>query len=312
MDPHLLRTFVTVARCGSFSAAARELGYTQSAVSQHIAALESDLGAVLLGRRPVAPTGAGVRLLEHAGPLLLRLDAARADIARLTAAPAARIVVGVSPLAMTSRLTEALATVRRRHPLLEVTVRVLGREAVTRDVATGSADLGLVDGAAAPNDPLFLADVGPLAAEVVAEEPLAVALTTRHPLAGRDGLRLADLAEARWIDAPDTAVPLTRLRTASGTDGYRASLRYDGTDVRGLLDLTAGGHGLALLPRSALDGVPGIRAVPLSVPRLRHRVEVLHNDAPEGPAALLATALPAALTPAGQAGRAEARGGEAG
>ncbi|NUS10965.1 MAG: LysR family transcriptional regulator, partial [Streptomyces sp.] len=83
MDPHLLRTFVAVARHGSFSAAARELGYTQSAVSQHIAALEGDLGAVLLGRRPVAPTPAGARLLEHAEPLLLRLDAARADIARL-------------------------------------------------------------------------------------------------------------------------------------------------------------------------------------------------------------------------------------
>lgn len=55
MDPHLLRTFVAVARLASFSEAARELGYTQSAVSQHIAALEQDLGAPLLTRRPVAP-----------------------------------------------------------------------------------------------------------------------------------------------------------------------------------------------------------------------------------------------------------------
>uniref|UniRef100_UPI00117CA361 helix-turn-helix domain-containing protein n=2 Tax=Streptomyces TaxID=1883 RepID=UPI00117CA361 len=54
MDPHLLRTYVTVARLASFSEAARELGYTQSAVSQHIAALEQDLGAPLLTRRPVA------------------------------------------------------------------------------------------------------------------------------------------------------------------------------------------------------------------------------------------------------------------
>ncbi|MGV9627886.1 LysR family transcriptional regulator, partial [Streptomyces sp. NPDC003487] len=87
MDPHLLRTFVTVARLASFSDAARTLGYTQSAVSQHIAALEQDLGAPLLTRRPVAPTPAGDRLLEHAGPLLLRLDAARADVTRLVAAP---------------------------------------------------------------------------------------------------------------------------------------------------------------------------------------------------------------------------------
>ncbi|MFD5702262.1 helix-turn-helix domain-containing protein, partial [Streptomyces lasiicapitis] len=59
MDPHLLRTYVAVARLASFSAAARELGYTQSAVSQHIAALEQDLGTPLLSRRPVAPPPPG-------------------------------------------------------------------------------------------------------------------------------------------------------------------------------------------------------------------------------------------------------------
>src|SRR4051794_41881542 len=80
MDPRFLRTFATVTRLASFSAAARELGYTQSAVSQHIAALESELGAPLLSRRPVAPTEAGARLLEHAGAILLRLEAARAGV----------------------------------------------------------------------------------------------------------------------------------------------------------------------------------------------------------------------------------------
>lgn len=294
MDPHLLRTFVAVARCGSFSEAARELGYTQSAVSQHIAALESDLGAVLLQRRPVSPTGVGVRLLEHAGPLLLRLDAARADIARLTTAPAARIVIGVSPLAMTSQLTGTLADMRQTQPLWELTVRVLGREAIIREVATAALDLGLVDGMAAPNDPLHLPDVGPLTAVAITEQPLALALPAQHPLAGRASLRLVDLADARWIDAPDTAIPLAQLRAASGTDGYRASLRYEGTDVRGLLALTAAGHGLALLPQPTIDGIPGINTVLISAPRLVHRTEALHSNAVDGPPALLATALMAA------------------
>ncbi|MCM3925337.1 LysR family transcriptional regulator, partial [Frankia sp. AiPs1] len=82
MDPQQLRTFVGVATAGSFSAAARELGYTQSAVSQQIAALEADLGVALLHRRPVGVTEAGARLLEHARPLLLRLAAARTDVTR--------------------------------------------------------------------------------------------------------------------------------------------------------------------------------------------------------------------------------------
>jgi DNA-binding transcriptional LysR family regulator len=91
MEAHLLRTFVTVARLGSFSAAAAELRYTQAAVSQQIAALEADLKVSLLRRRPVELTEAGTRLLEHAVPILLRMDAARTDVTRMTAPPAARL-----------------------------------------------------------------------------------------------------------------------------------------------------------------------------------------------------------------------------
>lgn len=116
MDPQQLRTFVTVVRLGSFSEAARDLGYTQSAVSQQIAALEADLGTGLLLRRPVGPTEAGARLLEHAGPLLVRLDAARADVARLAGAPSARLAVGATPLAVGAALGRALGDVRRAHP----------------------------------------------------------------------------------------------------------------------------------------------------------------------------------------------------
>lgn len=294
MDPHLLRTFVTVSRCGSFSKAARELGYTQSAVSQHIAALENDLGAILLLRRPVTATDVGVRLLEHAGPLLLRLDAARADIARLTAAPPARIVIGVSPLALSSLFTRTLADLRQTHPRLEVTVRVLGREDIPREVATSILDLGLIDGMAAPNDPLHLPDIGPLTAMAVAEQPLAVALPDQHPLSRRSGLRLVDLTDARWIDAPGTAISLSQLRTVSGSDGYRTSLRYEGTDIRGLITLITAGHGLALLPQQSIDAMPGISAVPLAAPRLVHRTEALYSSTLDGPQALLAAALTAA------------------
>ena len=99
MEVQLLRTFVAVARLGSFSAAASELGYTQAAVSQQIATLEASLKTRLLTRRPVEPTEAGTRLLEHAEPILLRIDAARADVTRVTSAPAATLIVGVTPLA---------------------------------------------------------------------------------------------------------------------------------------------------------------------------------------------------------------------
>ncbi|MFE9622297.1 LysR family transcriptional regulator [Streptomyces sp. NPDC006527] len=284
MDPHLLRTYVTVARRASFSEAARELGYTQSAVSQHIAALEQDLGAPLLTRRPVAPTPAGERLLEHAGPLLLRLEAARADVARMAAAPAYGLTLATSPTALTPAALAAL-------PPAGVTVRVLARDAVPAAVAAGTADLGLVDGLAAPNDPLRLPDVAPLTTYGVGEEAVHVVLPARHPLARRAGLRLGDLADARWIDAPDTGLPVPHLRAANGGHGFRPALRYDGTDVRVLTALAAAGHGLTLLPRSVSTDVPGAVAVPLIEPRVVHRVELVHVGVPSGAAGVLVGAL---------------------
>ncbi|WP_409468910.1 LysR family transcriptional regulator [Streptomyces sp. HC307] len=286
MDPHLLRTYVTVARVASFSEAARELGYTQSAVSQHIAALEQDLGAPLLTRRPVAPTAAGERLLEHAGPLLLRLDAARADVVRMAAAPAHGLTLAAAPTALGPRILAAL-------PAAGVTLRVLSRDGIPATVATGAADLGLVDGLAAPSDPLRLPDVAPLTTYGVGEEPVCVLLPTTQPLARRSGLRLGDLADARWLDAPDAGLPLAHLRAANGGHGFRPSLRYDGTDVRTLTALAAAGHGLTLLPRSAGEAVAGTVAVPVTEPRVVHRTELVHAGSPRGAAAAVVEALTA-------------------
>ncbi len=276
MDPHLLRTFVTVADGGSFSAAATRLGYTQSAISQQIAALEADLGAALLHRRPVAVTEAGARLLEHARPLLLRLDAARAEVARVAGPPPAALVLGASPLAA-PLAAAALAGLRQSRPRLRVTLRVIGREAVPAGVASGALDLGLVDGAAAPSDPLRLPDIGPATVAGVADEALAVVLPAGHPLAARPRLRLEDLADSRWLDAPDTGLPLADLRAATGLEGFRPSLRYEGTDVRALIALAAADHGLTILPGSVLAGMAGVRGASLSSPPLVHRTELLHG-----------------------------------
>ncbi|MEU7555730.1 LysR family transcriptional regulator [Streptomyces sp. NPDC044571] len=279
MDPHLLRTFVTVVRLSSFSGAARELGYTQSAVSQHIAALEGDLRAELLTRRPVEPTPAGVRLLEHAGPLLLRLDAARADVLRLAAAPPGQVVLAASPLALAPRLLAAL-------PATGVTLRVLPPADVPAAVAAGGCDLGLVDGLAAPSDPLRLPDVAPLTVTGAGEEELALLLPAGHPLAGRSALRLDDLADARWLDAPQAGIAPAAVRTGP-------SLRYEGTDLHALCALAAAGHGLALLPRRVAESAGAGVAVPLSTPRLVHRTELLTPTTPTPAAAALAARLTA-------------------
>lgn len=81
------------------------------------------------------------------------------------------------------------------------------------------------------------------------------------------------------------------LRAAAGLDGLRAAgLRYEGADVRVLTDLVAAGHGLAALPRSVVDDHSALSCVPVTVPRLVHRIEMLHTARNE-PAARLAAML---------------------
>ncbi|MBT2456176.1 LysR substrate-binding domain-containing protein, partial [Streptomyces sp. ISL-86] len=218
-----------------------------------------------------------VRLLEHAGPPLLRLDAARADVLRLAAAPAGTVTLAASPLAVGPRLLAAL-------PATGVTLRVLPPAEVPAAVATGGCDLGLVDGLAAPSDPLRLPDVAPLTVTGVGEEELAVLIPARHPFAGRSAVRLDDLADARWLDAPGVGALPGVARTAP-------ALRYEGTDLHALCALAAAGHGLALLPRRVAEAAGAGVCVPLEAPRLVHRTELLSPGPPTGAGAALAARL---------------------
>jgi DNA-binding transcriptional LysR family regulator len=291
MEVQLLRTFVAVARLGSFSAAASELGYTQAAVSQQIAALENDLKTRLLSRRPVEPTDAGTRLLEHAEPILLRLDAARADVTRMGSTPPnAALLVGVTPLAgATPALATALATLRAAMPRLTVTVQTATRGQLATGVAKGEVDLALTDGLTAPGDPL--PEQAPVTAVGLSETKVAVILPPGHPLATRSTLRLSDLADARWIEADNLAPPLAEIRRHAVVEGFRPALRYPGQDVLTLLNLAAAGHGLILLPETVLHAA-GITAVRVTQPRVSHRVELLHAPLPRrSPAATLADIL---------------------
>jgi DNA-binding transcriptional LysR family regulator len=286
VEAQLLRTFVTVTRLGSFSAAAAELGYTQAAVSQQIAVLENDLKTQLLNRRPVTPTEAGTRLLEHAEPILLRLAAARADITRMTKTPPATLIIGVTPLAgATSALPTALAELRSQMPRLEITVQTTNRQQIAATVARGEFDLGLTDGLTAPGDPL--PEQAPVTAVGLSQERAGVVLPADHPLATRTTLRLTDLADARWIEAENVAPRLAEIRRHADTGGFKPAFRYTGTDVLSLIQLAAGGHGLTLLPETVLRD-RGITSVYVALPRLTHRVELFHAALPEhSPAAAL-------------------------
>ena len=119
-----IRVLREVAGQGSFSAAARSLGMTQSAVSQHVAALEREAGLPLVdrGTRPLELTEAGAVLVRHGRAMTAELDAAEQALAEISGRRAGRLRLGSFPTALTSFVPGALARLRDEHPDLVLTV----------------------------------------------------------------------------------------------------------------------------------------------------------------------------------------------
>ena len=160
--------------------------------------------------------------VEHAEPILLRLDAARADVARVAAGPPEALRIGTTPLA--AGFAAALVA-----PALTVTVRVASRDAIARGGGERRARRRLrrrrrrgQRPAAAPGDRAARRRVPRGAA---ARSPTPVCARGSDPLASRArarARRLEDLVDARWIDAPAICAPLDELAAIARADGFRA------------------------------------------------------------------------------------------
>jgi DNA-binding transcriptional LysR family regulator len=287
-----LRALLTVVRCGSFTAAAKELGYTQSAVSQQVAALEAEVGQLLVQRRPVRATPAGERLAEHAAHVLLRLEVARSELSHISGEQGnCRIAAG--PLATPAVLAAALRDLRSTSPLIEIEVHTSAPAAGVAEVAEGTADVALVDGLTTPNEPLHLADAGLLVSLPLSESPLVVALQAGHPLALRSNIDLDMLSDVPFVLEPVLAGDVAGRRPL--VPERSRSVKYRGDDVATVTALITAGLGVALLPAHAVmpgrsreqagGGILGgseIAVVPLGRPRLVHRTEVLSRRNPTG------------------------------
>src|SRR5687768_8189910 len=117
-DVGRLRALRKIAEHGSFSRAADELGYTQSAISQQIAALEQEVGLTLLNRavRPVALTDAGRLLADHAEPVLEHLATAASQLEAIRGLRAGRLRLAAFGSSFATFLPTAIAQFRRRYP----------------------------------------------------------------------------------------------------------------------------------------------------------------------------------------------------
>src|SRR5436305_3766930 len=146
LNVNRLQVLREVAAQGSFSAAATELSYTQSAVSQQIAALEAEVGTALVERLPrgVRLTPAGAALVEHAEGILARLDAAEAEMAAITGLRGGQLRMASFPTAGANLMPLAISIFRAQHPEVELTLAEGEPEELIPRLVAGEFDLALL------------------------------------------------------------------------------------------------------------------------------------------------------------------------
>jgi len=259
LDPRRLLTFREVAQRASFSRAAEALALTQPAVSQQVAALEREVGAPLLERRPggLTLTETGELLLAHADALSARLTAVDEQLGELRAGRDARLRVGAFPSALATIVPDAIAASRAD---VQPDVAFEATEGSSADVAAGVRDGRLHVGVCFEDAGAPPREHPDVRRHELALEPMEAAVGPGHPLAARRRIKLAALADDTWT-APSPDHLVYRACVAAGFEPRIDYLTRDPLAIRGLV---AAGLAVTLTPRLLAGQLDGLRTIRLA------------------------------------------------
>jgi DNA-binding transcriptional LysR family regulator len=256
LDPRRLLTFREVVRQGSFSRAGEALSLTQPAVSQQVSALERQLGVRLLDRGPggPTPTEAGTLLLAHADAVADRLAQADKQVAELAAADRETLRIGAFPSALASVVPAAIARLRAQRPEINVEATEASGEELGAAVADGRlhAAMCFQDASAPPRRP------DGTERHELGEERMKAMLPLDHPLAGREHVRLRELAGEVWT-APSRDHLIYKTCVEAG---FEPEIRFVTRDVLAARALVRGGLAVTLMPElvcGLFDDVAALR-----------------------------------------------------
>ncbi|WP_055489826.1 LysR family transcriptional regulator [Streptomyces sp. TP-A0356] len=256
-----LRVFVAVCRAGSLSAVARELGCTQSAVSQHVRRLEREVGVGLVERqsRGVVPTRAGRVLQQAAAEGMSGLDLALRRLAEIAQGDGGVVRIATGSVTVRHFMAAAVAEFRRQHPH------------VSLEFQTESSSRSCFDALREPGLDLAWVTLGAPVRGVeqrpVAHLPWVLAVPVDDELAGRERVEAADLAGLRLISLPEGSTSRTQLDAAYAELGIAAAASdtsvADWDTAILLAELGVGRAVVPDLPGWRAHGRPGLRFVPV-------------------------------------------------
>lgn len=299
-----IRVLCAIAEHGSFSAAARSLGMTQSAVSQHVALLERETGLPVVdrGTRPVELTEAGAVLVRHGRAVTRQLEDAEQALAELAGRRAGRLRLGSFPTALTSFVPAAIARFREEAPGVALTMVDDHMQGLLPRLEQGELDLAVVY----ENPGLPGGLPGRLALTPLFDDRFRVLLPESHRLARRRSrLRLCDLADEAWVGGRAGSAWFRIVLHASRSAGFEPRTRLATDDHRAVHAFVAATLGVAVVPGLAADNpLPGVVVRDLADAVPVRRIGVAHRaDEPAPTPVRLMTEVLRDVTSVRRAGR---------
>ncbi|MER6952830.1 LysR family transcriptional regulator [Streptomyces sp. NPDC000618] len=307
-----LRVLRAVAATGSFSAAGRELGCTQPAVSQQMKALEASVGTPLLVRsgREMRLTQAGEALVRHAAGILSGLTAAEEEVAAIAGLRAGRVRLVSFPSGSSTLVPTALAALRAAHPGTRVSLEEAEPPQSVELLREGDCDIALAF--RYERAPGGGSDAGATGAAVDGEwddlvvrpllkDRLVALVPERHPLARGESVAIGDLAAEPWIaGCPRCRGQLVQVCERAG---FTPRIDFATDDYPAVVGLVGAGLGVAVLPQLAIESVRprGARVLTLEPAVRREIVALTLPDLAQ---------VPAVTATLEQLGRAAARSGD--
>ncbi|NMO03145.1 LysR family transcriptional regulator [Gordonia sp. TBRC 11910] len=273
IDTHRLMIFRSVVATGSVSGAASTLGYTSSAVSQHVSALQRETGLSLVEKsgRGIVPTPAGRVLADAATKLMQQVDELTATVEDLRAGTTDRVVLSGFSSAVTAWMPDVVAALTTEFPATRVMVRIEEDIDAVRDTRP---DVAIVVGLDRP------ATVAGYCIHELLTEPYVAVLNTNHELAGRLSIDMVELAAHRWIDSDTYEGPCRQnMLNACAAAGFTPTFIVETSDYPAALRFVARDVGLTVIPRLGAADLPaGTVAVPLANPTPQRSIFLYVKD----------------------------------
>ena len=248
IDVKRLRVLHEVSKHGSFSAAAEALSYTQSAISQQIAALERETGTVLVERsaRGIRMTDAGEALVRHADAILTRLTDAEAELEAIAGLRGGRVRVASFATAGSTFVPHAIATFHDRFPDVEISLKEADPEESVPLLKAGQLDIAILF------EPHGAGDLTDVEKVHLLEDPMSVVLPESHPLAAKAKVRLRDLDEESWVQTTSSCPCCVIVADHCRAAGFEPKVAFESDDYLTIQGLVAAGVGVALIPSLGL------------------------------------------------------------